>query len=97
MLGGGDANICNLGSGDGFSVNEIVAATRKVLNRPDFAPGVAPRRAGDPATLIADSSKARSVLGWAPHRGIEEMIASAAAWHRTELYVDTVITKARAS
>lgn len=97
LLGGGATNIFNLGSGDGYSVGEIVAATRKVLNRPDFAPGVAPRRAGDPATLIADSSKARSALGWAPHRGIEAMIASAAQWHRTQTYVDTVITKARAA
>jgi UDP-glucose 4-epimerase len=96
LLGGGDTNIFNLGSGDGYSVNEIVAATRKVLNRPDFAPGVAPRRAGDPATLVADSSKARSVLGWKPHRGIEEMIASAATWHRMQLYIQTVMAKARA-
>jgi UDP-glucose-4-epimerase len=96
LLGGGDTNIFNLGSGDGYSVNEIVAATRKVLNRPDFAPGVAPRRAGDPATLVADSSKARTVLGWTPHRGIEEMIASAATWHRMQLYVETVMAKARA-
>jgi len=54
-------------------------------------------RAGDPATLIADSTKARSMLGWAPHRGIADMIASAAAWHRTQLYVDTIIDKARAA
>jgi UDP-glucose 4-epimerase len=97
LIGGGTTNIFNLGSGDGFSVSEIVAATRKVLNRPDFAPGVAPRRAGDPATLIADSTKARSVLGWTPRRGIEEMIASAAAWHRTETYVNTILTKAHAA
>jgi UDP-glucose 4-epimerase len=97
LLGGGETNIFNLGSGDGYSVNEIIAATRKVLGRPDFTPGVAPRRAGDPATLIADSSKARSLLGWAPHRGIEEMIASAVAWHRTKTYVDTVLNKARAA
>ncbi len=97
LLGGGATNIFNLGSGEGYSVGEIVAATRKVLNRPDFAPGIAPRRAGDPATLIADSSKARRVLRWAPHRGIADMIASAAAWHRTQLYVDTVVNKAHAA
>jgi UDP-glucose 4-epimerase len=97
LLDGGATSIFNLGSGDGFSVSEIVAATRKVLNRPDFAPATGPRRAGDPAALIADSSKARAVLGWTPHRGIDAMIASAAAWHRTELYIDTVLTKARAT
>lgn len=94
LLKGGETNIFNLGSGDGFSVKEIVDATRKVLNRPDFAPGEAPRRAGDPATLIADSSKARAVLGWARHRGIDAMIESAAEWHRTAVYVDTVMGKA---
>lgn len=97
LIGGGETNIFNLGSGAGFSVQEIVDATRSVLNRPDFAPGLAPRRAGDPATLIADSARARTVLGWAPHRGIEAMIASAAEWHRTDLYVETVINKARAA
>lgn len=97
LLGGGATDVFNLGSGDGFSVNEIVAATRKVLDRPDFAPGIAPRRAGDPATLVADSTKARTVLGWTPQRGIEAMIASAADWHRTPLYVDTILAKARAS
>ena len=95
LLDGGATNIFNLGSGEGYSVNEIVAAARKVLDKPDYAPGVSPRRAGDPPRLVADSSKARQVLGWTPHRGIEEMIASAATWHRTATYVDTVLRKAR--
>lgn len=94
LLDGGDTDIFNLGSGDGYSVNEIVAAARKVLDRPDFNPGNAPRRAGDPATLIADSSKARKVLGWAPRRRIEDMIASSAEWHRGRMYGETVIAKA---
>lgn len=93
LLNAGETNIFNLGSGEGYSVNEIVAAARKVLNRPDFEPGVAPRRAGDPATLVADSTKARSVLGWAPHRGIEAMIASAAEWHKTGTYLETIRKK----
>jgi len=95
LLSGGATNIFNLGSGEGYSVQEIVTAARKVLDRPNFTPSTAPRRAGDPAALIADSAKARAVLGWAPHRGIEAMIASAAAWHRTATYVDTVLRKAR--
>ncbi len=97
LLGGGETNIFNLGSGDGFSVNEIVTAAREVLDRPDFVPGVAPRRAGDPATLIADSSKARQILGWSPHRGIGAMIASAAEWHRCPTYSETVLGKAHAA
>jgi UDP-glucose 4-epimerase len=97
LLGGGATNIFNLGSGDGYSVNEIVAAARKVLARPDYAPGTAPRRAGDPPRLIADSTNARSVLGWTPKRGIEAMIASAAEWHRSDLYAETIRSKAPAS
>lgn len=93
LLDGGETNIFNLGSGSGFSVKEIVTAARSVLNRPDFDPGVMPRRAGDPATLIADSTKARQTLGWAPSRGIDAMIASAAAWHQTATYIDTIAAK----
>jgi UDP-glucose 4-epimerase len=97
LLGGGQTNIFNLGSGSGYSVEEIITAARNVLARPDFQPGVAPRRAGDPASLVADSSKARAVLGWAPHRGIEDMIASAAAWHRGDTYLSTIANKVRAA
>ncbi len=97
LLGGGATNIFNLGSGAGYSVSEIVTAARKVLDRPDFTPGIAARRAGDPATLVADSTKARTVLGWVPKRGIEEMIGSAAEWHRTSRYCQTVLGKARAA
>ncbi|MDR3528002.1 MAG: UDP-glucose 4-epimerase GalE [Rhizomicrobium sp.] len=93
LLDGGETNIFNLGSGSGYSVQEIVTAARKVLERPDYEPGTAPRRAGDPAALIADSSKALSVLGWKPRRGIEAMIASATAWHRGERYLETIKAK----
>ena len=93
LLGGGATDIFNLGSGEGYSVEEIVTAARKVLDRADFAPGTAARRAGDPAALIADSTKARQTLDWSPSRGIEAMIASATAWHRTPLYIDTIRAK----
>jgi UDP-glucose-4-epimerase GalE len=94
-VGGGTA-ILNLGSGSGYSVREIVEAARRVLGRPDFTPEVAPRRAGDPAVLIADSTKARQVLGWAPAHGIDRMIASAAEWHGSRTYIDTILKKAPA-
>ncbi len=93
LLEGGETNIFNLGSGEGYSVQEIVTAARKVFERADYAPETAPRRTGDPAKLVADSSKARAVLGWEPHRGIEAMIASAAAWHRSERYSETIKAK----
>jgi UDP-glucose 4-epimerase len=96
LLGGGPTDIFNLGSGSGFSVREIVDAARKTLDRADFNPDVEPRRAGDPATLIADSAKAKEVLAWIPQRGAGSMIGSAAAWHRSQTYTDTIIDKANA-
>ena len=96
LLGGGATDIFNLGSGAGFSVKEIVAAARKTLDRADFSPRTAPRREGDPPTLIADSTKAKEVLAWTPQRGIESMIGSAATWHRSRTYTDTIIGKANA-
>ncbi len=72
----------NLGTGKGFSVNEIVEAARKVTGHP--IPAVyAPRRPGDPDELVADPSKAFRVLGWkAQYTDPEEIIASAWAWHK---------------
>jgi UDP-glucose 4-epimerase len=59
--------IYNLGSGSGFSVREVVEACRAVTGHP--IPAVtAPRRAGDPAVLIASSEAARAELGWRPRR-----------------------------
>lgn len=95
LLNGGANNIFNLGSGEGYSVQEIVDAARKELNRPDFTPGTVERRAGDPATLVADSTKAGQILGWKKVRGVETMIADAAGWHKTKVYVDSIIAKAK--
>lgn len=91
LVNGGASNIFNLGSGTGYSVNEIIAAARTALNRPDFSPGVVPRRAGDPAVLVASSAKARDVLGWRPSRSLADVIGDAAAWHRSDLYRETVV------
>ena len=77
---GGRSGPFNLGSGDGFSVKEIIDTARKVTGKPIPAV-VEPRRAGDPSVLIASNPKAREVLGWAPERGLEAIIADAWAWH----------------
>ncbi|MGX0629802.1 UDP-glucose 4-epimerase [Corynebacterium afermentans] len=63
----GTHQIYNLGSGDGYSVREVVEVCREVTGHPIPAE-VAPRRAGDPATLIASSEKMRKSLGWEPSR-----------------------------
>ncbi len=77
---GGESGPFNLGSGDGFSVKEIIETARRVTGKPIPAM-VEPRRAGDPSVLIASNQKAREVLGWKPERGLEEIIADAWTWH----------------
>jgi UDP-glucose 4-epimerase len=71
---------CNLGSGVGYSVREVLAEAARVIGRP--LPQVeGERRAGDPPTLVADIARAREVLRWTPERStLEEMIGSAWAW-----------------
>ena len=79
---GNESNIFNLGNGVGFTVNEVIETARKVTGHPIPAV-IAPRRAGDPAILIASSEKAKKVLGWKPeHDSLEEIIASAWKWHK---------------
>ena len=74
--------ICNLGSGNGFSVREVIEIARKITGH--AIPAVeAPRRSGDPAVLVASSEKIRRVLGWNPqHSDLESIIRSAWHWHR---------------
>jgi UDP-glucose-4-epimerase GalE len=93
LLNGGDTEIFNLGTGKGFSVKEIVEATRTVLNRPQFMPGRAPRREGDPAVLVASNRKAGKVLGWTPVRALTDIIGDAVAWHRSPRYRDALRIK----
>jgi UDP-glucose 4-epimerase len=73
---------CNLGSGTGFSVREVVAAAEAIVGRP-IRTRIGPRREGDPPALIARADRAREQLGWEPQRGtLAEMIGSAWAWRR---------------
>ncbi|PLA47314.1 UDP-glucose 4-epimerase GalE [Micrococcus luteus] len=70
----------NLGSGDGTSVREIVDAVLRVTGV-DARPVIEPRRAGDPARIVADGGRAARDLGWEPRYSVEEMVGSAwAAW-----------------
>ena len=83
LMDGNESNIFNLGNGIGFTVNEVIEASRKVTGH-EIKAIVSPRREGDPAKLIASSEKARTVLGWKPeHADIEEIISSAWKWHST--------------
>ena len=77
---GGKSDVFNLGSGNGYSVREIIDTARRVTGR-EIPAKVEPRRAGDPSVLIASHKKAVEVLGWQPVRGLEEIISDAWAWH----------------
>jgi UDP-glucose 4-epimerase len=72
--------VCNLGSGRGYSNLEIVRACESVTGS-RIAFDVAPRRAGDPARLVASIGKAEEVLGWSPERDLDSMVADARTWH----------------
>jgi len=82
LMNGGESRIYNLGNGTGFSVKEVVEIARKVTGHPIPAE-VAPRRAGDPAVLIASSKKAVEELGWKPkYNSIDTVIETAWNWHK---------------
>jgi UDP-glucose 4-epimerase len=76
------SDIFNLGSGDGYSVKQVIDAARKVTGH--AIPTVeSPRRPGDPPKLVGDSTKIRTVLGWKPqYDSIEVIIDSAWRWHK---------------
>ncbi|MDN3428477.1 UDP-glucose 4-epimerase GalE [Microbacterium sp. APC 3898] len=77
----GDSEVFNLGSSQGFSVNEMIAAARSVTGK-DIPVKTGPRRAGDPSILIASSEKARQILGWNPrHTSVAKIIGDAWKWH----------------
>ncbi|WP_454196904.1 UDP-glucose 4-epimerase GalE [Nocardia sp. Marseille-Q1738] len=76
----GTHRIYNLGSGSGFSVREVISACERVTGLPITAQD-APRRPGDPATLIASSERAIAELGWRPeHNDLDEIVTDAWAF-----------------
>ena len=86
LINGNSSDMFNLGSGEGFSVLEMIEAARKVTTHP-IPTVISPRRAGDPAVLIASSEKAKRVLGWKPIReNIEVMIKDAWTWELNKRY-----------
>ncbi|WP_049145294.1 UDP-glucose 4-epimerase GalE [Corynebacterium striatum] len=78
----GTHRIYNLGSGDGYSVKEVIEMCRKVTGH-EIPAEIAPRRAGDPATLVASSEKIKAELGWNPTRTDLETIVTD-AWNFTK-------------
>ena len=82
LANGGESDIFNLGNGVGYSVREVIETARSVTGHPIPATEV-PRRAGDPARLVASGEKAKKLLGWEPKiKKLDEIIASAWKWHK---------------
>ena len=75
----------NLGSGNGFSVAEIVKEAKRITGI-DFTVEKAPRRDGDPAVLVADSAKAERILGWKPQYNLTRIIETAWNWEQHRKY-----------
>lgn len=78
----GSRLIFNLGNGQGFSVREVIESARRVTGHPIPAE-THPRRAGDPAVLVASSERAIRELGWKPrYTQLDEIVRTAWVWHQ---------------
>lgn len=78
---GGENDVFNLGSSQGFSVNEMISAARSVTGK-EIPVKIGPRRAGDPSILVASTEKATRILGWHPSRtSVTKIIEDAWNWH----------------
>ena len=79
---GGESGIFNCGYGKGYSVLEVIKAVEKAFGGP-INHQLGPRRAGDPAAIVAGADRVRSVLGWQPkHDDLDFIVQSALAWER---------------
>ena len=83
LRAGGDSLSLNCGYGRGYSVKQVVEVVKKV-SVVDFTVKLSPRRAGDPASLIAGADRIRNELGWRPeHDDLEEIVTQALAWEES--------------
>ncbi|HKE00533.1 MAG TPA: UDP-glucose 4-epimerase GalE, partial [Planctomycetota bacterium] len=73
----------NLGTGEGFTVRQVIELARRVTGK-KIPERMGARRPGDPAVLVASGDKARTRLGWKPTRSdLETIVATAWRWHST--------------
>jgi len=85
LIGGAKSNVYNLGNSRGHSVRQVIEAAHRVTGRA-IAVTKAPRRAGDPAVLIASSDKIKTELGWQPaYEDLETIIETAWRWHQLDV------------
>ena len=86
---GGDSLTLNCGYGRGYSVREVLETVRRISGR-RFPVREAPRRAGDPPALVAESARIRGALNWRPrHNDLEEIVATAWRWERRQTAAST--------
>jgi UDP-glucose-4-epimerase GalE len=76
---GGPSLALNLGTGQGYSVQQVLDAISREAGKP-VPTRVAPRRPGDPPALVADPSRAERILGWKATRGLDNIVATAWRW-----------------
>lgn len=82
LAAGGSSQVLNCGYGQGSTVREVIEAVKKVSGV-NFAVKVAPRRAGDPVALVAESSRIRQLIGWKPQfADLSVICASALQWEK---------------
>ncbi len=83
LIQNNDNEIFNLGNGVGFSVNQVIECARKITGH--HIPSIEePRRAGDPAILVASAEKAKKILKWEPqYTSLETIIETAWGWHKS--------------
>ena len=80
LLKGGESRVVNCGYGHGFSVREVLRTVESVTGRP-LPSAEAPRRAGDPAVLVADAGWLRETLGWKPRLDdLQTIVTDALRW-----------------
>jgi UDP-glucose 4-epimerase len=88
---GGTSDVFNLGNGNGFSVQEVIDAARRVT-RQDIRVEDASRRPGDAARLVADSTRARQILKWTPrYPGLERIVQDAWRWESKLAGISTAV------
>ncbi len=86
LIDGGESGVFNVGTGEGATVMQIIAAAEKVLGM-KVPYSVGPRRAGDPPSLVADASRLKQAFGWrAKYSDLETIIRTAARWQRERPY-----------
>lgn len=80
LRAGGNSDVFNVGYSKGYSVLEVLDAVKRVSGKP-FDVRLAPRRSGDPASIVASSEKIRTRLGWQPkHDDLDAIVGQALAW-----------------